>query len=239
MSKNKEDKKEKIRPEVLEGAPLRYAPTNELGVVFLFAHLAKRWRIKVDTIKASFPDCIAYQKTQNGEKEIRIEFEYKSRNFKSHKHPADDCDMIVCWEHNWPDVPKKLEILELRKEYGLGFNVWIVPVSSIDKERFSKAKTAHKVSVPSQAHKDDLILYYFSKAHKLISDIFYVTKDPDYVDAEWKNGKDYMAPIKRLCELKSPIFYEDLKNHRIISTSSFVRANLQGRHEFSNVTFIS
>jgi hypothetical protein len=75
-------------PDVLEGAPLRYAPVNELGVVFLFAHLAKRWRLRIDAIQPTFPDCIAYQKIQDGEKRIRIEFEWKSRNFKTHKHNA-------------------------------------------------------------------------------------------------------------------------------------------------------
>jgi hypothetical protein len=39
---------------------------------------------------------IAYQKTDRGEKEIRIEFEYRSRNFKEH-HPHRKCDWIVCW----------------------------------------------------------------------------------------------------------------------------------------------
>lgn len=52
------------RADIIEGAPLHYAPENELGVVFLFAHLAKRYRLIIDEIKAGFPDCIAYQKTQ-------------------------------------------------------------------------------------------------------------------------------------------------------------------------------
>lgn len=52
---------------------LRYAPANELGVVFLFAHLAKRWRLKVDTLRASFPDRIAFQQTQRGGKRTRMD----------------------------------------------------------------------------------------------------------------------------------------------------------------------
>jgi hypothetical protein len=66
-----------LRSEVLDGAPLRYAPENELGVVFLFSHLLNRWRLRVDAIQASYPDCIAYQKVHGKEKRIRIEFEFK------------------------------------------------------------------------------------------------------------------------------------------------------------------
>jgi hypothetical protein len=28
-------------------------------------------------------------------------------------HEARDCDLIVCWKHNWEDCP--LEVLELSK----------------------------------------------------------------------------------------------------------------------------
>jgi hypothetical protein len=116
------------RSEVLIDAPLNFAPENELGVVYLFSHLAKKWRIKVDTIRAGFPDCIAFQKIAGAEKRIRIEFEFKSRNFKQHKHKCKECDWLVCWEHNWSNPPKNLNIVELRREFGLGFNVWIMPI---------------------------------------------------------------------------------------------------------------
>ena len=63
------------RAEVLEGAPLHYAPENELGVVFLFSHLLKKWRLKVDQIQSRYPDCIAYQRAGGKDKKIRIELE--------------------------------------------------------------------------------------------------------------------------------------------------------------------
>ena len=50
------------------------------------------------------------------------------------------------------------------------------------------------------------------------------------VNARWKSGKDYMAPIRRVCQqLKSPIFLVDLRQDRILRTSPFIRANMQGR----------
>ena len=92
-------KRMETRGEVLQGVSLHHAPTNELGVVFLFAELARKWRLRIDTIQAGFPDCIAYQKIRGREKKVRIEFEFKSRSFKAHQHDAKKCDWIVCWEH--------------------------------------------------------------------------------------------------------------------------------------------
>lgn len=60
---------------------------------------------------------------------IRIEFEYRSRNFKLHRHEPRGCDWIVCWIHNWPEAPSSLRVVELRREFGLGFNVWFQPVA--------------------------------------------------------------------------------------------------------------
>lgn len=216
------------RPEVLSNAPMLYAPENELGVVFLFSHLAKRWRLRVEEIKAGYPDCIVYQKTQGKEKRIRIEFEFKSRSFKSHGHKSQDCDWIVCWEHNWPDAPKHLNIVELRREFGLGFNVWIMPVGEPYKEELAQTSKNYW-SVPSQAHKDDLILFYFTNPDKSIHYIYRLNESVEKVKATWKAGNDYMADIQRVCYLKAPVFLEDLKAHRILKTAGFVRGQIQGR----------
>ena len=59
------------RSEQLEGAPLQYAPENELGVVFLFCHIAKSLRLKVERIRPGFPDCIAYEKAAGSEISVR------------------------------------------------------------------------------------------------------------------------------------------------------------------------
>jgi hypothetical protein len=216
------------RAEVLEGAPLRYAPTNELGVVFLFAHLARKWRLRVDEVRPNFPDCVAYQKIQGKERRIRIEFEFNSRNFKTHGHDPNQCDWIVCWEHNWPDAPAHLQIVELRREFGLGFNVWIVPAKDPYKE-LEGMKSSPLWSLPSQCHEGDLILYYFTRPEQSISHIFVAEGRSGKVAAGWKKGKDVMGPIRRVCCLKSPLFLDDLRNHRVLSTANFVRGGMQGR----------
>lgn len=222
-------KNQRPKAERLKGAPLELAPENELGVVFLFSQLARKWRLKIEQIRPQFPDCIAYQKVQNGERRIRIEFEFKSRNFKNHGHSANGCDWIVCWEHNWPSAPKSLQIIELRREYGLGFNVWIQPVSGDYGEELSTRSSAEYWTAPSLAHKGDLLLFYHTSPDQCIRDIFTLSGAVEHVTAGWKPGKDYQGPIKRVCQLKSPIFFEDLKRDRILRTANFVRGRMIGR----------
>lgn len=93
---------------------LVYAPLNENGVVFLFGRVADDLHMYIEEIKPGFPDCVARRFTGKGWERVLIEFEYSSSNFKLHKHNPDDCDIIVCWEHDWSECP--LEVIELRTE---------------------------------------------------------------------------------------------------------------------------
>jgi len=91
---------------------LVYSPLNENGVVFLFGKVAEDLNMYIEEIKPGFPDCIARRFTGKGWERLRVEFEHTSRNFKQHGHDPDDCDLIICWEHNWKDCP--LEVIELK-----------------------------------------------------------------------------------------------------------------------------
>ena len=226
------------RPATLENAPMQYAPQNELGVVFLFAQLLKRFRLKIEKIRPHYPDCIAYQKAGGGERRVRIEFEYKSRNFYAHAHKAQRCDWLVCWEHNWPGIPDGIRVVELRKEFGLGFNVWVQPVASPYKEKLHQIDWSESWSVPSLAAKDDLILFYSTMPDACIEDLFRLDSAVRRIATDWrknvKGGKwkgksDYMGSIRRVCRLKSPIFLHDMQRDRVLRTANFVRANMQGR----------
>lgn len=191
--------------------------------------IKKKHKIKIERIQSKFPDCIAYIEEGDKEKEIRIEFEFKSKNFQRDKHNPKGCDWIECWENNWNDAPKKLKIVELRKEYGLGFNIWIQPVKEYS-DALSETKHSDDWSVPSQAHKGDLLLFYHATPKKYIKDIFILLSDPKKEkEAGWREGSDYGAEIKRICTLKSPIYWEEMKNHGILSTASFIRGNMRGR----------
>lgn len=95
---------------------LRHAPINEQGVVFLFGMVSYELGFIVEAIHASFPDCEAKRcidRNNQRWQRVRIEFEFRSRTFRDHGHDPAGCDLIVCWEHNWPECP--LEVVELRK----------------------------------------------------------------------------------------------------------------------------
>jgi hypothetical protein len=91
---------------------LQHAPVNEQGVVFLFGMICRELGYVVEIVKQGFPDCEAKRLIRPGIwQRVRIEFEFQSRTFRSHGHDPDRCDLIVCWDDNWPDCP--LEVLEL------------------------------------------------------------------------------------------------------------------------------
>src|SRR6266566_5714849 len=93
---------------------LRHEPVNEQGVVFLFGMVAKELGYMVEAVQTGFPDCEAKRQIgPNNWQRVRIEFEFESRNFRDHGHVCDACDVIVCWRHNWADVPPTLEVIEL------------------------------------------------------------------------------------------------------------------------------
>jgi HNH endonuclease len=104
------------------GAPflrtaLGFAPVNETGVVFLFGAMANQLGFIVTWIGTQFPDIEAFREVEPGRwQRVRIEVEFQSRNFLQHFHDATECDLIVCWEHNWEECP--LEVVELRTKIG-------------------------------------------------------------------------------------------------------------------------
>jgi hypothetical protein len=94
---------------------LQHAPVNEQGVVFLFGMICPELGYVVEIVKPGFPDCEAKRRVRGKPgtwQRVRVEFEYKSRTFRNHGHDPDQCDVIVCWEDNWPECP--IEVLELR-----------------------------------------------------------------------------------------------------------------------------
>ncbi len=105
---------------LLEGCPLVFAPTNEAGVLYLFGVMSERLGFYVLLVQAAFPDCQAMRVVaENRLQPVKIELEYQSLNFLKHMHEVTGADLIVCWEHNWPECP--LEVLELKslvKQFG-------------------------------------------------------------------------------------------------------------------------
>jgi hypothetical protein len=72
--------------------------------------VVKRWQVE-------FPDCQAVREMAKGQwQDVNVEVEMYSRNFVAHGHDPTKCDVIVCWEHNWPECPREIEVVELRRE---------------------------------------------------------------------------------------------------------------------------
>jgi Homing endonuclease associated repeat len=111
--------------------PLAHGPTNEAGVIFLFGTLAERMGYVVTRMQTEFPDCEAMRLVEDDRwQRVVIEFEYESRNFLKHMHEASECDLIVCWRHNWPECP--LEVVELRHEIARDRTEKTLPLMNTD-----------------------------------------------------------------------------------------------------------
>ncbi len=214
-----------IRPNTLTNAPLQYAPQNEIGVVYLFAHIARKKQFRIEEIRPQFPDCIAYRRSGDQEKLVRIEFEFRSSSFKAHGHDAKQCDCIVCWHHDWPDCP--LEVIELKKDFHSVPKIWIQPAR---KDQWHWLENAKRISwgVSKRATVGDLLLIYRCHPEKTIKEIYTITGEKTRGKADWRAGDCYAANIERLCSLEAPIFLEDFKSHRVLKTAGFVRRNFQG-----------
>jgi hypothetical protein len=90
---------------------------NENGVILVFGLVAERLGFHVRAVRLAFPDCFAMRRVgTTAWQEVRIEFEYESRNFRDHGHPPGGCDILVCWTHNWEDCPPSLEVIALSDE---------------------------------------------------------------------------------------------------------------------------
>ena len=97
---------------------LLHARTQE--VVTLFGLLLPRLkrRFLINEVREQFPDCQAWEINGSAERKlVRIEFELRASNFAAHKHNELECDLIVCWEDDWPNC--KIDRLELKSEIAL------------------------------------------------------------------------------------------------------------------------
>ena len=98
--------------ELLRFRTLEYSPTDESGVIYLFGIISSDLGFILDGLSKGFPDAEGKRRVGKEWRRVQIEFEHESRNFHAHGHDPAGCDLIVCWEHNWPECP--VEVLELR-----------------------------------------------------------------------------------------------------------------------------
>lgn len=110
----KANKKRKLG-EKIDFRGMEHSPINEQGVVLLFGMICKELGFIIEGVQQGYPDCEGKKLLEDGKYiRVRIEFEYKSKNFLQHGHAPEECDLIICWEDDWPKCP--LEVIELKEE---------------------------------------------------------------------------------------------------------------------------
>lgn len=227
-----------MQPSMLTNSVMEYAPVNEHGVVALFTEWAPKKRIRINRIQSGFPDCLATLPTGQGSRKIRIEFEYKSSNFRLHGHDHKKCDWIVCWEHDWSDAPKRLCVVELRRYFGQERNVWMVPVSDRGKKEYSaylRKRSSRRVdwSAPRRAHKGDLVLFYHAAPISGVGEVFVLTSEVKKGKKGWKAGQEHKtewyASARRVAQLKAPMHLRQFRSHPVLKDAGFVRSGFRGR----------
>jgi hypothetical protein len=110
----------RLRRRSRSGPPLGFrgqvfAPTNEQGVVLLFATVFQDLGFVIEEIRTGYPDCEARRRVDGRDdlwEHVTIEFEFRSSGFRRGGHDAEACDLVVCWIDDWRECP--VEVLELR-----------------------------------------------------------------------------------------------------------------------------
>ena len=113
--------------EVLNFRGMVMAPVNEMGVVSLFSAMAVELGYRIQGFRRKYPDCETLRQVCERRKlwvRCLIEFEFRSSNFVKHRHDGAQCDLIVCWEHDWQDAT--VEVLQLKEAIeGLRVGSWL------------------------------------------------------------------------------------------------------------------
>jgi hypothetical protein len=110
ISKPLNSKRRKIQPGEVFGPrigtkAMPFGPTNEMGVVALFAILAEKLGFSIELVRVRFPDCLAKRNIGGKWEHCEIEFEFRSSDFEKHGHNPNNCDLIVCWINDWENCP--------------------------------------------------------------------------------------------------------------------------------------
>src|SRR5438874_2466948 len=94
-------------------------------------------------------------------------------------------------------------------------------------------------SVPRPSMQGDLLLIYTSGREGCIGEIFKVAGPVAHVKAGWKPGKDWAAPIRRVCPLHAPLHLVELKDSPVLKNAGFVRGKMRARCNVTQSTLSS
>ena len=108
-------KKPRFLGEPVRFRGLKFAPVNEKGVAYLFGMVSLELGFVVEALRTEPPDCEGKRcldTDANQWEPVKIDFLFKSSDFKTKGHSENETDIIVCWTHDWEDCP--VEVLELQ-----------------------------------------------------------------------------------------------------------------------------
>ncbi len=80
-----------------------------------FSRNAEKLGYKIVNSQEAFPD-LTLKKIGTNEI-VKAELEVRSRDFYNHVHNPKGCDMIICWDNNWSELPNHLEVLSLKRYF--------------------------------------------------------------------------------------------------------------------------
>ena len=108
-------KKRKIIGEQINFRGLRFAPVDKIGVVYLFGMVSQELGFVIESFRHEYPDCEGrrcFDRENDKWEYVKITFEFRSSEFREKEYNENECDILVCWTHDWDECP--LEVLELR-----------------------------------------------------------------------------------------------------------------------------
>lgn len=161
-----------------------FEPKNEQGTIVYFQQVCAQLGYEIISIQTGYPDAIV--RDIKREVDLRVEFEYDSNNFKTHKHDPKGADLVVCWKRG--SYILDLPILELSSLVSyppyLPFEPY-APANEPSKDRrpnvhYPKIKTlliTYKLHVHVQVRVDD------SLARVILLDT--TGRHGDIVEAKW------------------------------------------------------
>lgn len=77
-------------------------PRNEVQVRELFTHRLPEFGYQLVASHTDFPDWLLLN---NDGEYVYCEVEHRSSSFLLHGHDPTRCDLLACWEHDWPACP--------------------------------------------------------------------------------------------------------------------------------------
>lgn len=99
-----------------------YAPVNRAGVLLIFSRLLDEFDMLVEETAEDCGYIIARRRVDTGQpgssrwERVKIALAYESLELQQNNIIDTDseaaADLLICWQHNWPDCP--LETFELR-----------------------------------------------------------------------------------------------------------------------------